>query len=182
MEPSKDLTIHIAQLLRERNNIDRQISKVIGRPATQGHIGEFIASRIFDIELMSRANNRAIDGFFRSGAIAGKSVDVKMYGKQEGILALNEGVQPDYFLVMTGPKAVAMSSKGTVRLCVIEHVYLFDGKAIAADLGSRGVRFGVAASVKGALWEAAEIYPSPRNATLVLSQEQHSLLQLFCGE
>ena len=38
-------------LLRARNSIDAKIAKVIGRPVTAGHMGEWLASRIFDIQL-----------------------------------------------------------------------------------------------------------------------------------
>lgn len=34
----------IADLLKKRNEIDREISKIIGRPSTRGHIGEFTLS------------------------------------------------------------------------------------------------------------------------------------------
>lgn len=36
----------IAELLEKRNQIDLELSKIMGRPATVGHIGEFIASKI----------------------------------------------------------------------------------------------------------------------------------------
>jgi hypothetical protein len=172
----------LAQLLRERNQIDRQISALIGRPATQGHLGEFLAAKIFDIELMELANNKAIDGVFRSGALAGKSVDIKFYGKQEGLLAINEILQPDYFLVLTGQRLAAASSKGKCRLCVIDHVYLFEGKSLATALRAGGRKFGVAASVRSAFWEAAEIYPLQKNETLTVSDQQRDLLRLFASE
>jgi hypothetical protein len=41
----------LAGLLCSRNEIDRHIAGVIGRTATTGHIGEFVAAAIFDIEL-----------------------------------------------------------------------------------------------------------------------------------
>ena len=177
-----DSVKRLAEFLRERNEIDRQISALIGRPATQGHIGEFIAANIFDIELMASANNRAIDGVFRSGTLAGRSVDIKFYGKQEGLLDIDEPLQPDYFLVLTGPKAVAASSKGKCRLCVINQVFLFSGVALAQELARCGLKFGVAASVKSALWTTAEIYPTQRNQALMVTDEQREILQRFKGD
>ena len=169
----------ISTLLRERNRVDRQISEIIGRPATTGHIGEFIAAAVFDIELMSSASNKTIDGHFRTGTLANKSVDIKFYGKQEGLLAINEGAQPDYFLVLTGERAAAASSKKKSRLCTIEFVYLFDGRSLGDDLRARGVKFGVAASVRAVHWASAEVYPTQRCQTLVISDEQKRLLKMF---
>ena len=41
----------LAELIRRRNAVERDISAITGRPALIGHVGEFIASRIFAIEL-----------------------------------------------------------------------------------------------------------------------------------
>jgi hypothetical protein len=62
----------LADLLRERNAIDERISQIIQRPMTAGHAGEWIASRIFDIELELSAVMAAYDGRFRSGPLADK--------------------------------------------------------------------------------------------------------------
>jgi len=67
----------LADLLRRRNELDADIALLIGRPATQGHIGEFIAAKVFGIELEAGATHKASDGRFASGPLAGKSVDVK---------------------------------------------------------------------------------------------------------
>jgi hypothetical protein len=171
----KDI-LALANLLQERNRIDEQISKLIQRPATQGHIGEFIASQIFGIRLMESATNKAIDGHFMSGALAGRSVDVKFYGKQEGLLAVQEDEQPDYFLVLTGPCAAATSSKGKSRLCVIDHVYLFSGPTLAEDIRWREVAFGVAVSIPRRQWDEAEIYPVQTNKALILTESQKAVL------
>ncbi len=171
----------LARLLAQRNAIDAEIARLIDRPATRGHIGEYIASRIFDIELMDWATSRAFDGHFRSGPLAGKSVDVKFYGKQEALLDIHEDEQPDFFLVLTGNTAPATSSRGKTRPLVISHVYLFRGAEIAADIRRRGVRFGVATSVPKALWDCAEVFPEPRSSSLPLTPEQNSLLHLFAG-
>jgi hypothetical protein len=41
----------LAQLVAARNEADRQIAALIGRPAAPGNIGEFVAARVFGIEL-----------------------------------------------------------------------------------------------------------------------------------
>ena len=64
----------LAELIRERNEVAWRITQLIGRPAQIGHIGEWIASRTFDIELEVSAVAKGIDGRFRSGPLQGKSV------------------------------------------------------------------------------------------------------------
>jgi hypothetical protein len=41
----------IAELLHERNALDAEIAAIMHRPMTSGHLGEWIASHVFDIEL-----------------------------------------------------------------------------------------------------------------------------------
>ena len=60
----------LADLIRERNANEVAITGIVGRPAQLGHIGEYIASRIFDIELEQDAAHRGSDGQFRSGPFA----------------------------------------------------------------------------------------------------------------
>ena len=52
----------LSKLIEQRNHIDYQIKEIINRPAITGHIGEFIASKIFDIELETSASAKSIDG------------------------------------------------------------------------------------------------------------------------
>ena len=151
----------LARLLHERNQIDTAISGIILRPATIGHIGEYIAAKVFDIRLWPAATHKASDGYFVTGPLAGKSVDVKFYGKQESLLAVSEEQQPDYFLVFTGLEAAATSSRGSTRPLLIEHVYLFHGQAVADSIRQRGVQFGVAASSRKLCGEAPRSFLEP---------------------
>src|SRR6266576_4971028 len=57
----------VAGLLRQRNAIDNEIASIIQRPMTSGHLGEWVASQIFDIELEVLANEPGFDGKFKSG-------------------------------------------------------------------------------------------------------------------
>lgn len=79
-EPVKRIT----ELLRERNAVDAEIATIVHRPMTSGHLGEWIASRVFDIELEPTATATAIDGRFRSGSLRGRTVNIKWYLKREG--------------------------------------------------------------------------------------------------
>ncbi|TDC11389.1 hypothetical protein E1267_00080 [Nonomuraea longispora] len=169
----------IAALLRERNGIDQQIAAIIDRPMTAGHLGEWIAARIFRIELESSATATAVDGRFTCGPLRGRSVNVKWYLRREGLLDLGVRTNPDYYLVLAGPASPAASSRGGTRPRCIESVYVFDAEQLLGELRARGVEIGVASSVRAAQWEAAEIYPGARSSLLPISPEQAALLRLF---
>jgi len=178
MEPN---LVKLAELVNQRNEIGGKISALIGRPAIVGHIGEFIAGIIFDIRLEQSASRKAIDGYFRAGSPAGKSVNVKWYGKQESMLDITPNSLPDYYLVMTGPRSSATSSRGDIRPWLIEYVYLFDSVSLVSDLSRRNVKIGIATSVRKSYWENAEIYPRQKNQNYIITEEQKEMLQLFSG-
>ena len=142
-------------------------------------VGEYIAAQIFNITLERSARKRAHDGRFIAGALAGRTVNVKWYGKQEGVLDLHARGAPDYYLALTGPAGSAVSSRGGTRPWVIQSVYLFDARRLLEDLRARDIKIRTGSSVRQVLWKAAEIYPEPRNTILVLPQEQRDLLALF---
>jgi hypothetical protein len=170
----------LAALLHERNFLDARIGRLINRPMTAGHAGEWIASRIFDIELEQSAVTKAIDGRFRSGALAGKTVNVKWYLKREGLVDMTEASELEYYLVLTGPKATARDVR-TVRAWRIDAVYLFNSRQLLEEQRARGVTVGVASGVREVQWLAAEIYPTNTNGILFLTQEQRERLSLFRG-
>jgi len=178
----RDRVAELAELLRERASIEARIAELIGRPALPGHIGEFIAAAIFDIALNESASATATDGTFTRGHLAGKTVNVKLYGKNEGLLDLPRDGAPvaDYTLVLVGPRSAAGTSRGTTRPIAISAAYLFPNHELLASLRLRGVKIGVATSVVRNLWDAAEIYPrsGPR---LELDDGQRQLLALFAA-
>ncbi|HJQ02228.1 MAG TPA: hypothetical protein VJ851_11545 [Jatrophihabitans sp.] len=102
----------VAALIGSRNAIDEQIGAIVGRPALAGHLGEWVAAQIFDIALEASASAKAIDGRFRSGPLTGKTVNIKAYGKCEGLLDTSDDPSLDYYVVLCGPKAAAMTSRG----------------------------------------------------------------------
>jgi len=171
----------IARLLHRRNAIDAEIAAVIGRPMTSGHLGKWIAASVFDIQLETSAVTAAVDGRFASGRLQGRTVNVKWYLKREGLLDVTESDLLDYYLVLAGPVAPATHSRGSVRPWCLEAVYLFDARKLLGELRERGVRIGVASSVRVAQWAAAEIYPEQRNQALIVQPEQRALLRLFAA-
>ena len=174
-----DPVVHIAELLARRNQIDAEIASVIGRPMTAGHLGEWIAARVFDIALEESATALGIDGHFRTGPLAGKTVNVKWHLKDEGLLDIPTPVAPDAFLVLTGPRAAAVSSKGSHRPWIIETVYLLETTSVMTELEKSGVRIGVATSLRRAIWQAFEVYPNPINTALPLDAVQRAMLSHF---
>lgn len=103
----------LAQLLAARDALDSRIAELVGRSARPGDVGEFIAARIFDLELATLATQAGYDGVFRSGPLAGKTVNVKTYGDVLG--GLDIGAHPcDYTLVLTGPPRAGRSGSATI--------------------------------------------------------------------
>lgn len=178
MDSSRDLR-KIATLLSERNRINKEIAKLIQRPALQGHIGEYIAAKIFNIKLEHSATAQGIDGIFQNNNLNGKTVNIKLYGKRENILDIKPSQLADYYLVLTGPKKPASNSMGETRPVKITNVYLFDIPELIMQLKPRKIKIGVATSVANRYWEAAEIYPKQKNRTIYLTEKQKQLLTLF---
>lgn len=169
----------LAALLKQRNLVAQQITDIIGRPAQMGHIGEHIAADIFGIRLAKTVTHKGSDGVFESGPLAGKTVNIKWYGKMESLLDIREVAVPDFYLVMTGPESKSGTSKDESRLWCIESVFLFDAAELLPDLRVRGVKIGDATSITREVWRNAEISPSRNNRALILSDDQRSKLKLF---
>lgn len=173
----------LATLLHQRNRIDAEISRLIGRPAYSGHLGEFVASIVFDIRLHDSATTKASDGLFRSGALEGRSVNIKYYARMQPLLDMSTSVDPidhaEYYLVMTGPRGAVTSSRGQILAFWIEAVYLFDSHLLLAEQTLRNVKLGVASSVPYRMWSKAMIFPEQVNSFLHLTDEQRRLLLLF---
>ncbi|MEU4569497.1 hypothetical protein [Micromonospora sp. NPDC023956] len=167
----------LAALLRDREELDDRITALIGRPARPGEIGEFIAARVFDIALAGNAVQAGYDGVFRSGPLAGRTVNVKNYG--DALSGLDISSHPcDHYLVLSSrPQPL-----GTVRhhRWEIAAVYLFDAHRLRETLTGRGVRIGIATSIRRADLHAAQVFPATNPAApLRLSPEQVALLSLF---
>jgi hypothetical protein len=177
--PSQTQLAVLAELIRSKNAIDNQIAALVNRPALPGHVGEFIAARIFGIRLYSSATHAHSDGEFIDGALAGRTVNVKWYLKREGGVDLTPDCDCDFHLVMTGPQSWAIRTEGATRPWIITSVHLFDTQQLIADQRARGVQVGVASSAREAQWHAAEIYPQPRNPLLVLTPQQREWLRWF---
>jgi hypothetical protein len=128
------------------------------------------------------AGGGQIDGHFQSGPLAGKTVNVKWYLKDEGLLDIPTSDAPDLFLVLAGPRAAAVSSKGSHRPWIIETVYLLDTTGLMTELGNRGVRIGVATSLRRGTWQASEIYPNPTNTAVHLDPDQRAMISRFVSK
>ncbi|MCY4616524.1 MAG: hypothetical protein OXC71_09070 [Chloroflexi bacterium] len=169
----------MASLIKQRNRVDREIAATIGRPAHAGHIGRFVAAAIFDIRLYKSATHRGAAGQFTSGPLAGRSVSIRKYSTDQGVLDVRLDGLPDFFLALTGARTAPASSRGTAQPWTIESVYLLEAAPLVEQLRARGVKIGVATSVRRHIWDDAEIYPSPNNGTLRLTSDQISMIALF---
>jgi hypothetical protein len=154
---------------------------MIGRPTQIGHIGEWFASKVFDIELEPSAVAKGIEGRFRSGVLSGNSVNVKFYAKLESTLAIRSDALPDYYLVLTDPRSVAMHSRGDARPWCIDYVFLFDSIDLCQRLAQNGSAKldEFATSIRRCYWDQAEIYPNQTNPLMAISSTQRRAISLF---
>jgi hypothetical protein len=148
-----ELIQKVAELLRERNAIDASIAQIIGRPVASGHLGEWVASQIFDIDLEESASAAGIDGRFRVGLLEGRTVNIKWYMKHQGLLDATESMALEYYLILAGPPPPAGSSRGSMRPWCIRSVYLFDARQLRAEQDARGAKRGIASSVTKEQWD-----------------------------
>ncbi len=166
----------LASLLKSRNVVDSKIATIIGRPMHLQDVGMYIASTIFGIALEPPDTETDIDGTFINGPLAGRSVAIQWHTRREGSLSLKTDTPIDYYLVLAGPKSSAPS---IYNPWIIEDIFLFDANHLLMALRERSVQIGTRTSVINELWDRAEIYPRQHNTTLLLSEEQRSLLALF---
>lgn len=165
---------NLANLMKERNRIEVDGSQIIGRPFIMGHIGEYIASKIFDISLYKSASFKGNDGFFKSGLLKKKTVNIKFYGKQERILDLCLNGVSDYYLVMIGTSSINKK----IRPWSIGSIYLFKTDELLEELTGK-VKIGIATSVRKKLWEKAMIYPDNVESRIIVTDAMKDLIHLF---
>jgi len=171
----------LSGFLRARNALNLEITLLIGRPASTGNLGEFIAARIFDIHLAASGVNPGNDGVFASGPLAGRSVNVKMYSGDDALLDVGAHAA-DYYLVLRGPRAGSTKGPSTLPFR-IDAVYLFEMIALGQGLIDSGVKVGIATSVRRAIWDLAQVYPvTGRTPPMTLTPQQIDLLRLFSGD
>ena len=165
----------LAELIQAKNNADLAIARLIGRPCAPGNIGEFVASKVFGIRLVQSGSHPGYDGTFEAGPLAGKTVNIKTYSRHESVLDI--GVHPcDYYLVLTGPPGQAR-----ILPWVIDSVFLFDSADLLFRLRQRGVKIGVATSVRKSDWETARVFPRRSASPLQLSDDQLAWLSMFAS-
>lgn len=169
----------LAMAIRNKNAVDESIARITGRPAQIGHTAEYIASTIFGVKLEQSSKTKSVNRRFTTGALRGKSVDIKWYTRMEGLLVIDPDTPPDYYLVFTGPIGSSTSSRETMHPWLISSVYLFDVNELLGQLDMDRFKPGTATSIAKQLWQEAELYPEQKNDMLVLNAEQLRLLSLF---
>jgi hypothetical protein len=114
-----------------------------------------------------------------TGRWAGKTVNIKTCGDVLG--GIDIGTHPcDCYLVLTGPPRTGSAGVRHHRWRTTG-VYLFETATLLAVLGERGVKIGIATSLRKADAEAAQVFPRRSESPLQLSADQIALLQLFTG-
>lgn len=166
----------LAGLIRTRNQWEREVAAIAGRPALISHLGEFIAARIFNIRLDSSAGHKASDGVFADGPLAGAGVNIRWYSRHESRLDLAPGY-PDYYLVLAGPKPTPEDEHALTRAWLVEAVYLFSSARLLDQLKDSPLE--IVTLLPPQLWQAAELYPAQRCPDYVLSDDQCAWLKLF---
>jgi hypothetical protein len=136
----------LAALIRVRGCIDQQIAKIMNRPVHSGHFGEYVACTVLDIEPSAMARQKGYDGIFRSGALAGRTVNVKYRTRHSGLLNLGTSTDPDdhpdFYLAVEGPRISAGPSAGVHAPLCVDVVYLFESQELLKALAERGIRPG----------------------------------------
>jgi hypothetical protein len=166
----------LAVLLAERDRVEKQIAGLIHRPPLLGDIGEFIASRVFDIELAPTAVQAGYDGWFGGGSLTGATVNVKAYGDAYGGIDISP--HPcDYYLVLSGPRKPWPPGEHRWRIAA---VYLFDAKLLLAELRGRNIKIGINTSIRTKDLTSAQLYPvEAPGAPIHITEEQRAELSLF---
>ena len=108
--------------------------------------------------------------------LRGRSVNVKAY--RHTAAGIDISPHPRDHLVLCGSaKATRTMSHRPWR---ITDVYLFESQRLLAALTGRGVRVGVATSLRAADWAAARLFPeSGPNPPVTLTAQQRAALALF---
>ena len=169
----------LAELLHARNTVESNIANLLGNSVNLSTIGEYITATIFHITLIPSTQHHEFAGIFASQPLRGKTVDVQWYPRREGFLNVHTESTPDYYLVLAGPKQESSTARALVNPWLISSVHLFNTPELLTALRERGVQIGSHTSVINQLWERAEIFPIQHNSSLILTEEQRALIQIF---
>jgi hypothetical protein len=147
-----------------------------------GNIGEYIASKVFDIKLNQSRSEKGHDGFFQK-ELVNKKVNVKCYLSFDRTIAMKPLTHPDYYLVLEAKLETQKSS--VERPFIIKSIYLFNAEELVSELQQRlerknkTLKLNEATYVQKDLWEAAEIYPNQRNTDLPMTKKRQEFLNYF---
>ena len=170
-----DLT-DLADLLAQRIALDARIGAIIGRPSPcRAHGG---VDRLEGLRHPTRRLCRPKQSTAGSDPARWPARQSTSRSTASARACSNSDPTLDYYLVLCGPKATTLTSKGGTRPLRVTNVYLFDSAEIRTDQQTRGTKSGVASSIRSALWTEAEIYPRAHPA-LKLDAEQRRALALF---
>lgn len=174
--PTPDDLPHLAALIAARNEWEREISAIIGRPASLANLGETVAATIFHIRLHEDGSHQGSDGLFVDGPLMGLTVNVKWYARLDYLLDLAPGY-PDAYLVLAGPRLGSALPARHTHPWLITSLHLFIAERLIGAL--HDIKLETATNIKRALWDEAELYPNPNCPDYTLSDAQREMIGLF---
>ena len=83
------MTLSRSPVLSAKNKADAAIAELMGRSSAPGNVGEFVAARVFAIELMPSGAHLGYDGMFATGPLAGQTVNIRAYCRHEYVLDIS---------------------------------------------------------------------------------------------
>lgn len=173
----------LSNLIEERNRVKNKMTAIIGQAAQLRYVGDYIAAAIFDLTLHPvGSKNRIGDGYFTAGPLAGQSVEVKWHSREEYELDIDTAALPDYYLVFNGPRVSTDESRRSLHQWAIGRVHLFQTSALLDTLPQRTHKAKEPVSAGKAQWDDAELYPTPHNTLLALTDAQRAQLSLFAPD
>jgi len=173
----------LSNLIEERNRVKNNMTAIIGQPAQRGYVGNYIAAVIFGLTLHPPGSESRIgDGYFTAGLLAGQSVEVRWHSREGYRLDVDLAALPDYYLVFNGPPVSTSEVQRSHQQWAIGRVRLFQTSALLDMLPQPTHKAKVSVSAGKAQWDNAELYPTPHNTLLALTDVQRAQLNLFAPD
>lgn len=169
----------LASLIAQRNQMETEVSKLVGHPLVREHLGAYVAAEVFDIEPQAGEGESLWTGRFREGPLAGRTVAVQWIPRWDGTLSLDEGTPAEHLLVLAGPESLLRRDPGSPW--VIESVYRFHLPSLRGRMRDLRHPMGPRTHVPREDWEAARLHPQAPGERR-LTEAQGAALALFAPE
>lgn len=156
----------IRYLRGRTESANRQIADEIRLAADGRDIGEHLATAVFRIRLNDNRTVGCAAGVFTPdspgglSSLAGKSVSILLSEKQElALKTFTTTEDPDYYLILIGPRLSLGNSNTQPGPLVIESVHLFASAQLRPETPATGSQTGLATKDSNVPWGAARVWP-----------------------